>query len=569
MLYKFKNFLLLCVVVYSFAYAQERITNFESQITVNVDGSMSVQETISVYGAGQNIKHGIMREFPTKYSQSAFAVYHVDFEVVNILQDGKKAEYLVRDVANGKKIFIGAKDRLLSLGNHTYQITYTTNRQLGFFKDHDELYWNVTGNGWRFPIEKATAKVILPSNIPKNSITTVAYTGYQGERSNNYRKAIEDNIVFFYTTAPLLPQQGLTIAIAWPKGFITEPSSWQKLYWFIRDNFSSLWMMLGLLLLLLFYGISWWLLKRADKQGTVIPLFHPPKDMAPSAVGFIQNFEFHDSLLAGDIVDLAVHGYITISHTKDQYTLKRTDKKIDSEASTTDSYYARLLQVLFLDGPEVSIQKGSRSIMNQAIARAQIYCQNFEKYIARQKTANIFVTGIIFCAFWLAILWMLQYFAFEEYFIALALCFVGSGWFVFKFIRSYNPSGRKLKDEIDGFKMYLTTAETERMKVVGTPPTKTPQLYERFLPYAMALGVEENWSRQFAPIFKRLEEEGHAYIPLWYSGQMFAVNDFSQEFASSLNSAIASASSTPGSSSGFGRGGGSGGGGGGGGGGGW
>jgi uncharacterized membrane protein YgcG len=568
MINKSRAYLLFFCLASLHAFAQERITLFDSQITVNIDGSMLVTETIAVRSTGFQIKHGIIREFPTKYQQGIFSRHQVDFEVATVLQDGKQAHYVAKDVANGKKIFIGSPDILLLPGNHTYQISYTTNRQLGFFKDHDELYWNVTGNGWRFPIEKVSAKIILPANIPKDSIAATAYTGYQGEHDKDYRQVIESNAVYFNTTKPLLPRQGLTIAVSWSKGLIAEPSSLQKFYWFIRDNFSSLWMMLGLLLLFIFYGISWLLLKRADKQGTVIPLFHPPKDMAPSAVGFIQNFEFHDSLLAGDIVDLAVQGYITISHSKDQYTLKRTDKKIEPQTST-DSYYSGLLKVLFLDGPEVAIQKGNRLIMNRAIERAQLYCQNFEKHIARQKTANVFTAGVIFCAIWLAILWLLQYFAFEEYFIALAVSFIASGWFVFKFIRSYNPSGRKLKDAIDGFKMYLTTAETERMKVVGTPPTKTPQLYERFLPYAMALGVEEQWSRQFAPIFKRLEQEGHPYIPLWYSGRMFAINEFSNEFSSSLNSAISSSSTIPGDSSGFGRGGSSGGGGGGGGGGGW
>ena len=121
--------------------------------------------------------------------------------------------------------------------------------------------------------------------------------------------------------------------------------------------------------------------------------------------------------------------------------------------------------------------------------------------------------------------------------------------------------------------MFLETTETERLKIIGTPPTRTPQLYERYLPYAIALGIEEAWTAQFVPLFERLAQEGTPYMPVWYSAtvpfRVSAMSNLSSRLTSSLQSSISSASSRPGRSSGFGRGGSSGGGGGGGGGGSW
>ena len=151
---------------------------------------------------------------------------------------------------------------------------------------------------------------------------------------------------------------------------------------------------------------------------------------------------------------------------------------------------------------------------------------------------------------------------------------------MYAILPTYTQQGQKFKEEAEGFKMFLSTTEAERLKVIGTPPTKTPELFERYLPYAIALDVEKQWSQQFASVFKELEQAGRAYQPSWYyAGHPFMYSDLfflSTGLGLSLNAAVSAAStpisssiSRPGSSSGSGGGGYSGGGGGGGGGGGW
>src|SRR5690242_8211100 len=159
-----KNFLTVCflaLLVAAPAAAQtEGIRSFDSRITVNTDGSMQVVETIAVESAGVDIVHGIYRDFPIRYTDRAGNSYSVLFEVVGLRRDGNAEPYHTEDLTDSVRIYFGSSSYDLPPAPHIYQITYRTNRQLGFFRDHDELYWNVTGNAWKFPIDAATATVV-------------------------------------------------------------------------------------------------------------------------------------------------------------------------------------------------------------------------------------------------------------------------------------------------------------------------------------------------------------------------------------------------------------------------
>jgi uncharacterized membrane protein len=138
------------------------------------------------------------------------------------------------------------------------------------------------------------------------------------------------------------------------------------------------------------------------------------------------------------------------------------------------------------------------------------------------------------------------------------------GWLV----RAYTVEGRKIVDEIEGFKWFLSVTEKERL-TFHNPPQQTPELFEKMLPYALALGVEHEWAQQFASVFAKLENQGVNYAPVWYYGSMthFTPDGFASEIGKTFTGVVSSSATPPGSSSG--GGGFSGGGGGGGGGGGW
>jgi hypothetical protein len=141
------------------AAAAEKITRFVSDIAVQRNGDLLVTETIAVNAEGERIKRGILREFPTSYKNSSGSHVEIGFELLSVRRDGAPETFTTERHDNGIRIRIGRADTLLASGVHQYVIAYRTTRQLGFFKDFDELYWNVTGIGWTFPIEVAEARI--------------------------------------------------------------------------------------------------------------------------------------------------------------------------------------------------------------------------------------------------------------------------------------------------------------------------------------------------------------------------------------------------------------------------
>ena len=168
----------------SFAADSERITDFQSWILVHRDGSMSVSEEIRVICEGKQIKRGIFRDFPTRYKDRHGKTFQVTFDVREVLRNGRPESYHIENLSNGERVYMGRKDTLLKPGAYTYRISYKTSRQIGFFKDFDELYWNVTGNGWSFPIDHAEAVVSLPPGA--KILKETAYTGVQGGKGQDY-----------------------------------------------------------------------------------------------------------------------------------------------------------------------------------------------------------------------------------------------------------------------------------------------------------------------------------------------------------------------------------------------
>ena len=154
-------FCLACLLLAGLAQADERILSYHSDIQINADRSMIVTETIRVRAEGKKIRHGIYRDFPTRYSDRHGNDYHVGFRVLSVQRDGRPESYHQKDLANGVRTYLGKSNYSLPQGEYTYIISYRTTHQLGFFSDFDELYWNVTGNGWDFAIDNASALVRL------------------------------------------------------------------------------------------------------------------------------------------------------------------------------------------------------------------------------------------------------------------------------------------------------------------------------------------------------------------------------------------------------------------------
>ncbi|MBN2170122.1 MAG: DUF2207 domain-containing protein [Candidatus Krumholzibacteriota bacterium] len=555
----------------------ERILDFDSHVFVSERGDVFVTETLRVRCEQQQIKRGIVREFPTRYRDRNGNRFQVEFEVLEVQRDGRAEDYHAENYANGRRVYIGHADRFLARGEHTFVIKYRTDRQIGFRDDCDELYWNVTGNGWRLAIEKARAVIDLPPGA--EVLRQAAYTGRQGEAGRDFTaREGRDGRLTYETTRRLAPGEGLTVAVAWPKGFVAAPSRWARLRYFARDNLASLLAVAWLAVILVYYVRAWRKVGRDPEKGTIIPLFEPPAGFSPAASRTLLRMGFDNTAFTAAVMDLAVKGVLVIDEPEEKTYILRQKESWRDNLSAGE---ARVAAELFSAGPILELDNENHAVFQGARrALRRVLKQELQKTYYRTNSAQhlaglgvsivalvmIFLTArgqfgsvlaVVTPAFWLTAGGFAAIIALNAIFHHL--------------LKAPTLRGRRIMDAIEGFKLYLSVAEKERLEALH-PPEKTPELFERYLPYALALGVEQEWSEQFESVLARAGEDGRSYHPVWYTGaswRSLGAGGFGSSFGGAFTSAIAASSTTPGSSGGSGGGGSSGGGGGGGGGGGW
>lgn len=618
-----------------FSKAEERILAFHSDIAVRIDGSMQVTETIRVLAEGKRIRHGIYRDFPMSYKTASGRRMLVDFKVLKVMRDGQPEEYHQKKQANGLRTYLGSKEEIVPVGEHEYAITYVTDRQTGSFEEYDELYWNVTGNGWDFAMSQVSAVVVLPSRAQQRVLQTAFYTGLEGERGKDAETGMDaQNRITFRTTRPLLAHEGLTIAVSWPKGIVLGPTPQQRLMYFLRDWRGFLAGGTGLVILLLFYLVSWNRVGRDPGKGVIIPLFYPPKDLSPAGLRYLMNMGYDNQVAACALISMAVKGYLTISEEADGTSvLAKTGKAEDVLFSEEKVLAAEF----FRGGGRLELLQRNHAVLASGISRLQ-------GALARSQEKNYFVTNrgvfgvglclsfaviavtvltdaksppvVLFMCLWLSIwtlgvaalgaallqawksvsrnpvhlpgalflsVFSLPFFGGEIFGILTLVAFsspivllvllmaIGLDVLFYYLLRAPTFQGRRIMDQVEGFRMYLSVAEKDRLQMLGRPQ-ESVELFEQYLPYALALGVEQVWAEGFSGVLARASAGEGAYRPHWYSGSLLTTAGgvgFASGLGSALSTTIGSASSAPSSRSGSGGGGSSGGGGGGGGGGGW
>ncbi|HBI14949.1 MAG TPA: DUF2207 domain-containing protein [Desulfobulbaceae bacterium] len=631
-----RGFLLLLITFQFFCgplLANERITSFDSRITVDANGLLTVTETISVVAEGSEIKRGIFRDFPTTYTDRAGHRVRVDFTPLSVERDGGPESYHLEEMGNGVRVYMGQADVFLAPGPYTYTLTYQTSRQIGFFADYDELYWNVTGNGWSFPIDTASATIVLPEGTPL--LQHAFYTGPQGSTAAAAEMTRQEgSSISFSTTAPLAAHEGLTVAVAWPKGVVAEPDAADRAASFVKDNLDVLAAATGLLILLAYYLVVWIFIGKDPPAGTIIPRYEPPKGFSPAAARFVMRMGFDHKAFACALVELAVKKNLVIEDDQGTFTLKRTREDNNDALSSGEK---TLVKKLFAVKETLKLKQTNHLVIQEAISALEkglrdgfetLHFKRNSRYLLPGLGITLLVLlAIILCAhdsaaagflgLWLSI-WTAGCYAlllqtYNAWRTAASSGFVAkgaavastlftlpflAGW-IFGFVslvlvasltsvaglaavlalnllfyhllKAPTILGRSVMDQLEGLKMYLSVAEKDRLNLLN-PPEKTPALFEQFLPWALALDVEQQWSEQFSDLLAQAGRDG-GYAPAWYTGHgAFSSGGLASSLGSSLASSISSSSTAPGSSSGSGGssgGGSSGGGGGGGGGGGW
>lgn len=565
------------------AHAEE-VNVFSSAITIQFNSSIVVTENIG-YDFGILERHGIYRDIPYQY-QARGGNYSLDINILSVQDEsGAKVNHTESRSGGKLRIKIGDADKML-IGQKNYFIKYEVAGALNYFDDHDELYWNVTGNDWVVNIKKAAASVSLPNlSINQDNLKTACYAGELGSSDQSLCKVTMDQtnkkINFTYTGGTLAPGQGLTLVLSFPKGLVHQPSLGEIILKRITDN-----LIVFLPLLVLIFLLWYWNKYGRDARGrgTVVPEFGPPEGVLPAEAGVVYDEKMDDKDTAATVIDLARRGYLKLKQSEQKKVLGFNVsgdwsiiklKPLDEELEV----FEHNLLSAFFEGVEAKkevvlaqLKRDSHLMMKMKEFKKNIYnsvtlkgwfASNPDKI--RGKFSGIGI-GILVVIYIFADVFDMVKIGGTFGMLAVGLSAVLFLIFA-RLMPKKTPEGALLKEKLEGFKMFLTVTEKDRVQF-NFSPAKNPEKFAEYLPWAIIFGVEKEWATVFAGIDLPQPEWCEGYWAGNFNALMLsnALSSFNHDFNKSLTAAGAAAA---GGSSGFGGGGFSGGGFGGGGGGSW
>ena len=544
------------------ASADERILSFHSDILVRADGVLEVTETIRIRAEGRQIKRGIFRDYPTEYKDRLGNDITVKYEPLTVMRNDRLEDFRSEKYGNGIRTYFGRSDRFLEIGEHTYSYRYTAGRMLGFFDDHDELYWNVISDDSVFPIDRVSATVSFDFEVPRDSLSLYAYTGAFGSAGQDYAAVIDEaGRPEFATTRVLDPYEGMGISVSWSKGLVDEPAILQKAIWTLADNLNLLIAIAGLLGMMAYYIPVWRTHGKDPEPGVIMTRYEPPEGFSPASLRYIEKMYYDDTSLTAAVVSLAVKGYLRINQKDGEHSLLRLDPGREPKQLATGEQ--ELHDALFEDGDIVILDAEYHELLGAArSAHERSLKRDYQnRFFKTNGLLNLpaLIIGIVASVIALTVA------SGPTLLVIATIGLMVVALIVFAIImRRPTVLGRRLLDDVGGFREYMEFAEKDEMNL-RNPPDKTPKLFEKYLPFALAMGVEQQWAEGFAAVFASLRgPDNTGYRPAWYNGSWDSLDLRSNtaNISSGLRTAISSSVTPPGSSSGSAGGGFSGGGGG-------
>ena len=554
------------------AFAQEEIRRFDVDIQVERDGDIIVTETIAVNVEGRDIRRGIFRELPAYYADGdGPGKLPYRYKVLSVQRDGQREPYEREQNDNAVVIRIGDPGHFLDHREHIYEIRYRVKNQIRYFDEFDELYWNVTGSYWWFPIKSATARVTFPDGA--NVVETNVYTGKLGEtgRDATYLGSGANHLV--RTTRRLGVREGLTLSMRISKGVIEPPSlSDQGWLWWARNGALTA-LLASFMGVLVFYLRSFDRVGRDPVKGPIFPQYEPPKGYSPAAAHHIyhRGFSGHDGLIAS-LMYLAAQGHMRIdvdANDKKKTTLR---KEAAPQGKRLSAELKQLYEGLFGETKTVKLGESYDAGFTKAYTsfRKKVSGKYGSAYF--KWNAGYVVAGGVLSALALVFA-ILQHSYWSVWHTGVVLGLVGLNGLFRYLMPAPTGKGQDVRTHLQGFRLYMEKAEKLQLNAVEVgseaPPPMTVERYETFLPYAVALGVEKPWTKHFERL---IPEAAERYSPGWtnmQAGRFGSMSNMTKSMVSGMSSGVSAAMPQSSSSSGGGGGGFSGGGGGGGGGGGW
>ena len=610
-----------------------QVLSYRSEITVHRNTNMAVHETITVSVPGAPLHNEIYRDILTNYDDRFGNAYAIHFEVTSLEHDGQPEAYSLRKIENGLRVYMGKGGAELQAGTHTYDLAYTVDREIGMFPDHDELYWNVTGNGWRLPIEKAGVTVHLVGGIAREAILLDAYTGAPGAVGIDYKASVDrQSNATVETTRPLGPHEGLTLVVRWPKGFVRPPTEEEKHQYFMEDHQAQLIGLLGLLVALIYYAAAWFLAGLDPTRGEIHPESEPPRGLSPAAIRYAWRRAFDQKTMVADLVDLAVKKRLAILEDLAGAFILGVLPSTPTPAGAGRGCGERrppkiiadqklVLHRLFAAGDTIRLQPAHHAMVGGALEALHHHLRSRSERSYLWANRRYLIPGLLIslatvarCGFsiqggqgllvffltlgllplslacltlvflaaasWrnalsdpyfapvarklavrtsviclplllgeVAGLLILAWAASTE--LVMILMFLIAINYVFHILlKAPNRCGRALMNQIEGFRMSLTSTEQDPQEAAAILPT-TPEVFEKFLPYAIAFNVEKVWGEKSAAALAQAgPKRTSAYPPHWYTGpgwNPLTASTFASWLGISFSSALSSSMLPPGS----------------------
>ena len=541
-----------------------RVADFKDTISIAADGTALVSEKITFAFAGE--WHGIHRTIPVEYPGPQGTNYTLFLNVMSVTdENGTKLKYDSSKSGAYRDLKIYIPDAVDT--TRVVNIDYSVRNGVRFFdssgESYAEFYWNVTGNDWPVPIDHASAFVTLPENAA-GGVRAQAFTGAYGSKQSDATAEVKGADVLFETTHPLPMRGGVTIDIYIPQGVLQPPSALTKLGWFLGSNPV---VFLPLLTLAVMFAL-WYAVGRDPDPGvSVAPQYEPPKGMSPAEAGTLIDDTIHPRDITSTIVDLAVRGYIKIEEKVDTFLvfhhkdyLFHLLKPREQWGPDLTPHERVMLENIFLGGAETRLSSlKNRFYTVIPVVRQDIMSALKTKgiYTLDPESANGYsiVAGVAIAILVVAV----QVLGWMNLFDSIPLV-IGSvvvsaliWWLFARQMTAKTVAGARTRIAVLGFQEFMNRVDADRIKRMP------PDTFEKFLPYAMALGVEHHWAQAFDGIVKDppswyVSPNGYVgFSPLFFSSSMHSM-------ASDMHQVFVSAPRASSGGSGFGGGGGGGGG---------
>jgi len=289
------------------------ITNFEVDILVKKDAVLEIREEIDVNFSEK--RHGIFREIPIKYKDDKGFEYNMQLEIISIENEkGDSVQYEIISSGADKVLQVGDPD-LEIIGDQKYVIRYDIEKGVRYFDDHDEIFWNPIGTGWPTQILQGFSMIRFENGVDFIAGNSVCFTGEFGSKDENCLvEEYENEKVNFKTTKTLKPNEGLTVAVHLPKGEVWEPSDKERIIMFLSDNWGFGLPVFAFVGMYLFWRRRG---KEISLNKTVIAHYEAPDNLTPGEMGYLMKERYTNRLVAADIINLAVKGYLEIEETEE------------------------------------------------------------------------------------------------------------------------------------------------------------------------------------------------------------------------------------------------------------